>query len=58
MTVSELITKLSEFDPNCRVFITDHGAEDGPLEILGCYDSALYDSNDNEIEKIVELYEY
>ena len=58
MTVKELIAKLSEFNPNWRVFITDHGAEGMPLEILGCYDSALYDSNDNEIEKIVELYEY
>jgi hypothetical protein len=60
MTVKELINELSKFEPDRRVFLYNHGAYDSneQPEILGCYDSALYDNNDNEIEKIVELYEY
>ncbi len=58
MTVKELIDELNKFEPERRVFLYNHGSYDESPEILGCYDSALYDEDDNEIEKIVELYEY
>lgn len=60
MKVYELINELKKYDPNARVLLDSHGScgieeED---EIRGCYEDAIYDDDDNIIEKVVELYEY
>jgi hypothetical protein len=57
MTVSELITKLSRFDPDYRVFLDNHGSDEELNEIEGCYSTILCNQNDNEEETIVALYE-
>ena len=56
MTVSELITKLSRFDPDYRVFLDNHGRDEELNEIKGCYSTILSDKND-KMETIVALYE-
>lgn len=60
MTVKELIQKLHNYPMDSRVVLYSHGrcAPDEEDEILGCYETEVFDENDNIIEQVVELYEY
>ena len=57
MTIKELVQEFSKYDPETRVFISDHGADED-MEIIGCYESSIYDEDDNEIGQKLVLYEY
>lgn len=60
MTVKELIEELQKYNPNYRVVLYSHGRSDVEEEdeILGCYESEVFDEDDNVVEKVIELYEY
>lgn len=60
MTVKELIEELQKYNPNYRVVLYSHGRYDveDEDEILGCYESEVFDEDDNVVEKVIELYEY
>lgn len=57
MTIKELVQEFSKYDPETRVFISDHGADED-MEIIGCYESSIYDKDENEIGQKLVLYEY
>lgn len=60
MTVGKLINELQKYDLNARVLLYSHGrcAVEEQDEILGTVEEAIYDENDEVIEKVVSLYEY
>lgn len=60
MTVKELIEELQKYNPDYRVVLYSHGRSgiEEEDEILGCYESEVFDEDDNVVEKVIELYEY